>query len=138
MTTMVNIDGPELESIVERLVTKKLQELLSQQSPETQMALMLQAHLQDFGEFRYEMRLKYKKAEDQLEQFRYEVRDKFEKVDARFDQVDARFKQVDDRFDRVEARLDRIENTMATKEDLNIQTAKVIDAVRRLFDQQKS
>ncbi|CAK0772603.1 hypothetical protein CCP3SC1_680005 [Gammaproteobacteria bacterium] len=62
---MVHIESSELESVVDCLVIKKLQELLSLQPPESRIALMLHAYLRDFGELHYEIRLKFKKAEDQ-------------------------------------------------------------------------
>ena len=101
---MIDVENPELENIVRRMVMKIIQELLYQQPPDSQIALMLHAHIRDFSEFRCE------------------VRQKFEQVDSR---------------------LDRIENTMATKDDLkqfatkddlNTQTIKIIDAVRKLLD----
>jgi hypothetical protein len=160
MSTVVDIEKPEFENVVRQMVTKIIQELLSKESPESQIALMLHAHIRDFSKFRCEI-------QRELSDFRHEVQTKFERIDSelnkingKFNQVDEQFKQVDERFDQVDKRLDCIENTMATKEDLkqfatkedlkqfatkedlkqfatkedlNAQTLKIIDAVRRIW-----
>jgi predicted nuclease with TOPRIM domain len=135
MSTLVDIENPEFKDAVKRMVTNIIQELLSQEPPDSQIALMLHSHIRDFSEFRYEVRTNFEKIDNQFkkvdEQFKQvnaqfnkidnqfkKVDEQFKQVNVQFNKIDNQFKQVDERFNKVEDRLDSIESTMATKKDL--------------------
>ena len=146
-----DIEDLELESFVNHTVINMFNDVLSQQPPANPLALMLQAHIRDFGKFSTDVSHKFEQVDGRLAHI--DVR--LDRVDVRLDHIDVRLDRIDGRLDHIDVRLDHIENTMATKkdlerfatkedlnahalqnrEDLNAQTVKIIDAVRKLLGQ---
>ncbi|CAK0761379.1 hypothetical protein CCP4SC76_3500003 [Gammaproteobacteria bacterium] len=160
---MIDIEDPALESVVRRMVMKIIQELLSQQPPDSQIALMLHAHIRDFSEFRCEVRQKFEQVDGRLDRIEKnmatkedlerfatkedldtgtaEIKKDLERFATKED-LDTRTAEIKKDLERFATKEDLDTRTaeikkdlerFATKEDLNNQTIKIIDAVRNLL-----
>ena len=135
MSDLVDLNSAEFRRAAKDVVHEELKVILTEKSPDEHIALMLYEQIKDSVTFRQEVL-------GDIADFKTEVAARFSKVEGRLDGVEGRLGKVEGCLEKVEGRLEKVElklDKVPTKEEtvqlINQQTEKVIDSVRKMFQE---
>ena len=128
MDGLVDLRSAEFRQAAKEVMQDELKAILMQRPPDDHIALMLYEQIKDSAAFRQEIL-------GDITDFKTEVADRFKQVEGRLDRVEGRLDRIEGRLEKVELKLDQVPTKAETVQLINQQTEKVIDSVRKMFQE---